>query len=47
MTPFEVLETDIDNFILLCNYLVDLDGDETPPTQQNEREEAAEFWAAL
>lgn len=46
MTPFDVLKTDIDEFILLCNYLVNLEGcNSTPPT--NEKEEAAAFWAAL
>lgn len=48
MTPFDVLKTDIDEFILLCNYLVNLEGDnKTPPKIQNEKEEAAAFWAAL
>ena len=48
MTPFDVLKTDIDEFILLCNYLVDLEGDnKTPSIAHNEKEEAAAFWAAL
>ena len=48
MTPFDVLNTDIDEFILLCNYLVNLEGgDKTPPKTENEKEEAASFWAAL
>lgn len=47
MTPFDVLQKDIDEFILLCNYLVNLGGDTTPVQTLNEREEAAAFWAAL
>jgi len=47
MTPFQILNTDIDQFILLCNYLVNLEGGDNTPPQQNEREEAAAFWAAL
>ena len=30
MTPFDVLNTDIDQFILLCNYLINLDNKGTP-----------------
>jgi hypothetical protein len=30
MTPFEVLDTDIDQFITLCNYLINLDNNSTP-----------------
>lgn len=47
MTPFEVLKTDIDDFILFCNYLVNLGGEKPPEKTLNEREEAADFWAAL
>lgn len=47
MTPFEILKTDIDSFILLCNYLVNLGGDTPPENTLDEKEEAAEFWAAL
>lgn len=47
MTPFQVLDIDIDQFILLCNCLVDLGGEETPAETLNEREESAAFWAAL
>lgn len=47
MTPFDVLDTDIDRFILLCTYLVNLNGDETPQDTINEREESAAFWSAL
>jgi hypothetical protein len=47
MTPFDVLQKDIDEFILLCNYLVNLGGDKTPEATLDEREESAAFWAAL
>ncbi len=47
MTPFEVFKTDIDEFILLCNYLVNLSGEKTPQKLQDEKKEAATFWAAL
>jgi hypothetical protein len=47
MTPFDVLKTDIDDFILLCNYLTNLGGEKPPEKIHNEREEAAAFWAAL
>lgn len=47
MTPFEVFETDIDQFILLCNYLTNLGGEQPPEQALDEREEAAAFWAAL
>jgi hypothetical protein len=47
MTPFEILETDIDQFILLCKYLTNLGGEQPPEKTLNEREESAAFWAAL
>ncbi len=47
MTPFQILNTDIDQFILLCNYLINLGGEATPQKTLNEREESAAFWAAL
>lgn len=47
MTPFQLLDTDIDQFILLCNYLTNLGGEATPEKKLNEREESAAFWAAL
>lgn len=48
MTPFDVLKTDIDDFILLCNYLCGLNSEApTPPQTVSEREESAAFWAAL
>lgn len=47
MTPFQILNTDIDQFILLCNCLANLGNEATPEKTLNEREEAADFWAAL
>jgi hypothetical protein len=47
MTPFQILDTDIDQFILLCNCLTKLGGEAPPEKTLNEREESAEFWAAL
>lgn len=47
MTPFELLKVDIDDFILLCNYLTGLGGEAPPEKTLNEREESAAFWAAL
>ena len=47
MTPFEVMETDIDRFIMLCNYLTGLGGEKPQGKTHDDREEAADFWAAL
>jgi hypothetical protein len=47
MTPFQILNTDIDQFILLCNCLTNLGGETPPEKTLNEREESADFWAAL
>ena len=47
MTPFQLLDTDIDQFILLCNYLTNLGGEEPLKEIINEREESAAFFAAL
>jgi hypothetical protein len=47
MTPFQILNIDIDQFILLCNCLVNLGGEKPPEKTLNEREESAAFWAAL
>lgn len=47
MTPFDVLEIDIDKFILICNYLVDLGSEKPTENTKNDKEEAAAFWAAL
>jgi len=50
MTPFEILEKDIDQFILLCNYLTNLGGEQPPEGNNvtlNERDESAAFWAAI
>lgn len=50
MTPFEMLDTDIDKFFMMCNYLCNL-GERrelhTQADEANEKEEAADFWAAL
>lgn len=45
MTPFDIFEKDIDDFILLCNYLVDLENKETEP--KSDKQEADAFWALL
>lgn len=46
MTPFEILDTDVDRFFMMCNYLCNL-GERRETPQADEKEEAANFWAAL
>lgn len=48
MTPFEILDTDIDRFFMMCNYLCNLGAQNAQQTSTtDEREEAADFWAAI
>jgi len=54
MTPFEVLQQDIDDFILIANYLISLserDNEETKQTSQNtnvtEKENDRQFWSFI
>lgn len=46
MSPLEMLEKDIDTFFLMCNYLCNL-GVRRDETHADEKEEAADFWAAV
>lgn len=39
MTPFEVLKTDIDDFIILINYLMNIEQTETRPKGKTKKEQ--------
>ena len=38
MTPFEVFEKDIDDFIILSNYLLSLDAEPQPKAEKRRKE---------
>lgn len=46
MSPLEMMETDIDKFLMMCKYLCNL-GERNKLPQTDEKEEAADFWAAI